>query len=316
MSDLINIDDSENNKNNGDLENLETSETLDSSETANSTADITGYEDSKHIQVKLEKFEGPFDLLFHLIRKNKIDIYDIPINLLTEQYLESIKDGEIIDIDNMSEFVLMATTLLEIKSRLLIPKKKVEDEEEVDPREELANKILEYQFFKAISEAMSEQFKNPIITKDKDMEFFNNVDFETFVIPETSELLEGVTLEKLYDMFKEVVLRQENKVDKVRATYGKIQKESFTIESKKDYIRDILRLGKRVVFFDIFSEDSSKTEKITTFLAILELIKLKEVYVEQENNFADIIIKSKLQDENSDVSAEVLDEDLDEEVEY
>ncbi len=252
---------------------------------------VAGYEDSKHIQVKLEKFEGPFDLLFHLIRKNEIDIYDIPINLLTEQYLESIKDDDVIDMDNMSEFVLMATTLLEIKSRMLIPKMKVEEGEEVDPREELANKILEYQFFKAISEAMAEQFKNPIITKDKDMEFFNNVDFESFELPETGELLEGVTLEKLYDMFKEVVLRQENKVDKVRATYGKIQKESFTIESKKEYIRDVLRLGKEVVFTEIFSEDSSKTERITTFLAILELIKLKEVYVEQKNNFSDIIIK-------------------------
>ncbi len=274
---------------------------------------LTGFEDSKHINVKLEKFEGPFDLLFHLIRKNEIDIYDIPINLLTEQYLESIKNDEVIDMDNMSEFVLMATTLLEIKSRMLIPKMKVEDEEEIDPREELANKILEYQFFKAISEAMAEQFKNPIITKDKDMEFFNNIDLDTIEIPEAGELLEGVTLEKLYDMFKEVVLRQENKVDKVRATYGKIQKESFTIESKKEYIRDILSLGREVVFTEIFSEDSSKTERITTFLAILELIKLKEVYVEQKNNFSDIVIKAnenieEYQDENIEDNLEVENE--------
>ncbi len=281
MSELnVNLD-SDNNGNNGVKEEQKFK------------TNVAGYEDSKHIQVKLEKFEGPFDLLFHLIRKNEIDIYDIPINLLTEQYLESIKDGEVIDMDNMSEFVLMATTLLEIKSRLLIPKVKNEDEEEIDPREELANKILEYQFFKAVSEAMAEQFKNPIITKDKDMEFFNNVDFDTFELPEAGELLDGVTLETLYDMFKEVILRQENKVDKVRATYGKIQKESFTIESKKEYIRDILRRGEDVVFFEIFSVDSSKTEKITTFLAILELIKLKEVYVEQKNNFSDIIIKAK-----------------------
>ncbi len=298
-----------------DIENLnsENSENTEQSQPSPIKTNIAGYEDSKHIQVKLEKFEGPFDLLFHLIRKNEIDIYDIPINLLTEQYLESIKDGEVIDMDNMSEFVLMATTLLEIKSRLLIPKMKVDDEEEIDPREELANKILEYQFFKAISEAMSEQFKNPIITKDKDMEFFNNVDFDTFEMPEAGELLEGVTLEKLYDMFKEVVLRQENKVDKVRANYGKIQKESFTIESKKEYIRDILRLGKEVVFTEIFSEDSSKTERITTFLAILELIKLKEVYVEQKNNFSDIIIKPN---ENLGKNLEDnLEEDLEEELE-
>ncbi len=275
-------------------------ETELTSEDVKFKTNVAGFEDSKHIQVKLEKFEGPFDLLFHLIRKNEIDIYDIPINLLTEQYLESIKNDEIIDMDNMSEFVLMATTLLEIKSRLLIPKVKAEDEEEIDPREELANKILEYQFFKAISEAMSEQFKNPIITKDKDMEFFNNVDFETFELPEAGELLEGVTLEKLYDMFKEVVLRQENKVDKVRATYGKIEKESFTIESKKEYIRDILRLGREVVFFEIFSEDSTKTEKITTFLAILELIKLKEVFVEQQNNFGNIVIKAKENFDNTE----------------
>ncbi len=308
-----------------DIENLNNSENSENTENSENNkikfkTSLAGYEDSKHIQVKLEKFEGPFDLLFHLIRKNEIDIYDIPINLLTEQYLESIKDDEVIDMDNMSEFVLMATTLLEIKSRMLIPKMKVEDGEEIDPREELANKILEYQFFKAMSEAMAEQFKNPIITKDKDMEFFNNVDFDTFEMPEAGELLEGVTLEKLYDMFKDVVLRQENKVDKVRANYGKIQKESFTIESKKEYIRDILRLGKEVVFTEIFAEDSSKTERITTFLAVLELIKLKEVYVEQKNNFSDIIIKpnenlGKNLEENLDEFEDELEENLEEDLE-
>ncbi len=246
---------------------------------------------SRHINVKLEKFEGPFDLLFHLIRKNEINIYDIPISLLTEQYLESIKNEEIIDMDNMSEFLLMAATLLEIKSRTLLPKKQKEDEENIDPREELANRILEYQYFKNISEVMAEQFKNPIITKDMDLEVFNSLNFDILELPETDELLEGVTLEKLYDVFKDVVLRQENKVDKVRSSYGKIQRESFTIEGKKEHIRQLLKRGKRLVFFDIFAEDSSKSEKITTFLAVLELIKIKEIFVEQKNNFDDIIIK-------------------------
>ncbi len=187
----------------------------------------------KHINVKLEKFEGPFDLLFHLIRKNEINIYDIPISLLTEQYLESIKDEEIIDMDNMSEFLLMAATLLEIKSRTLLPKKQSDDEETIDPREELANKLLEYQYFKTISEIMAEQYKNPIITKEMDFEAFKNLNLDIVELPEAEELLEGVTLERLYDLFKDVVLRQDNKVDKVRSSYGKIQRENFTIECKK-----------------------------------------------------------------------------------
>ncbi len=254
---------------------------------------------SKHINVKLEKFEGPFDLLFHLIKKNEINIYDIPISLLTEQYLESIKDEEVIDMDNMSEFLLMAATLLEIKSRTLLPKKQNEEDETIDPREELANKLLEYQYFKTISEVMAEQYTNPIITKDMDLEAFNNLNFDLIELPETEELLEGITLEKLYDVFKEVVLRQENKVDRVRSSYGKIQRESFTIEGKKEHIRELLKSGKEIVFFEIFAEDSSKSEKITTFLAVLELIKIKEIFVEQKNNFGDIIIKgnSEVQDE-------------------
>ncbi len=247
-------------------------------------------QESKHLTVKLEKFEGPFDLLFHLIRKNEIDIYDIPINALTEQYLEHIKNTEIIDMDNISEFVLMATTLLEIKSRLLLPAKKTDGGEEIDAREELANKLLEYQCFKAISEVIAEQYKNPVLTKEKEIELFKSFNLDVVEIPETEELLEGVTLEKLYDVFKEVVLRQENKVDKVRSSYGKIKKENFTVDSKKVYIRELLKNAKSIVFYEIFADDASKNEKITTFLAILELIKLKEVYVEQENNFADIYI--------------------------
>ncbi len=253
---------------------------------------------SKHINVKLEKFEGPFDLLFHLIKKNEIDIYDIPISLLTEQYLESIKDDEVIDMDNMSEFLLMAATLLEIKSRLLLPKKQTEEEDTIDPREELANKLLEYQYFKNLSEIMAEQFKNPIITKDMDLEAFKNFNLDLVEMPEADELLEGITLEKLYDLFKDVVLRQENKVDKVRSTYGKIQRENFTIEGKKEHIRELLRSGKELVFFEIFAEDSSKSEKITTFLAVLELIKIKEIFVEQKNNFGDIIIKGNNEVQN------------------
>lgn len=244
---------------------------------------------SKHIEVKTEKFEGPFDLLYHLIKKNQIDIYDIPINLLTEQYLESIKDEEKIDMDNMSEFLLMAATLIEIKSKLLIPKNK-SDEDEVDAREELANKILEYQYFKTISEVMAEQFKNPIITKSKDLDFIKQLDLDEVIIPETEELLEGVTLEKLYNVFRDVVLRQENKVDKVRSNYGKIKREQYTIEGKKDYIRTLLKSEKEIIFFDIFSENSTKSEKIATFLAILELIKIREVSVLQKDNFGDIII--------------------------
>ncbi len=247
---------------------------------------------SNHISVKLEKFEGPFDLLYHLVRKNEIDIYDIPINLLTEQYLESIRDEEVIDMDNMSEFVLMATTLLEIKSRMLLPKKVDEEGEVVDAREELANKLLEYQFFKAVSEAMAEQFKNPIITREKEEELFKSFQMEVQEIPETEEILEGVTLEKLYDLFKQVILRQENKVDKVRSSYGKIVKENFTIESKKEYIRTLLTSSKAINFFDIFEGNVTKPEKIATFLAVLELIKIREIYVEQEKNFDNILIKS------------------------
>lgn len=152
------------------------------------------------IPVKLEAFEGPLDLLLHLIDKNKVSIYDIPIVEITDQYLEYLSGAEEKDLDSMSEFLVMAATLIRIKSKMLLPKEEEETEEDIDPRDELVNRLLEYKMFKFISEELKDKqfdaakmmYKEPSIPAEI-------ADYEEEV--DVSELLSGLTLSKLHNIF-------------------------------------------------------------------------------------------------------------------
>ena len=246
----------------------------------------------KIMDVKLEVFEGPFELLYHLIEKNEINIYDIPIALLTEQYLAYIEHFKLASMDSMSEFLLMASTLLEIKSKMLLPNAKKDDTDEVDPRDELVKQLIEYKKFKNIVPLLQE------IGKDTELNYYKNPDTDLLDSlriekkPDIYEILDGVTIEILHKAFLEVIGRKELKTDKVRSSFNSVQRDLYTIDGKMSYIQDLLKLNSTVRFSKIFRTNAKKIEKVVTFLALLELIKLKTIIIEQENNFDEIIISA------------------------
>lgn len=242
------------------------------------------------IPVKLEAFEGPLDLLLHLIDKNKINIYDIPIVEITDQYLEYIKLMESKNLELMSEFLVMAATLIKIKSRMLLPSKAAEeDDEEIDPRQELVERLLEYKMFKYVSEQLKDKqedaarilFKSPTIPKEI-------ADIKEDVDP--SELLGDLTLLKLHEIFQNIIKKQNDRIDPIRSKFSKIEKEDINLSEVFIRIQQYGAEHKVFYFKSLLNEQSSKMEIIVTFLGILELIKLGRIKIEQEHIFDDIKI--------------------------
>lgn len=244
------------------------------------------------IPVKLEVFEGPLDLLLHLIDKNKVDIYDIPIVEITEQYLDYIKQMESEDMNVMSEFLLMAATLLDIKCRMLLPKEVNEEGEEEDPRAELVQKLLEYKMYKYMS----------LELRDKQVDAARNM-YRAQKLPEEvaayrqpinyEELVGDMTLSKLHEIFKSMVKKQEDKIDPIRSQYGNIEKEEIDMDAKMLYVEAYAREHKQFSFRRLLEKQSSKMEIIVTFLVILELMKTGKILISQEEIFDDIVITSK-----------------------
>ncbi len=241
------------------------------------------------IEVKLQVFEGPLDLLLHLIDKNKVNIYDIPIVMITDQYMEYVNSMDKTDLNVVSEFLVMASTLLDIKARMLLPKQKDENGEEEDPRAELVQKLLEYKMYKYMSYELRDRYtqgaqsmyKMPTVPSEVSA-YKPPVDLE--------ELVGDVNLARLNEIFREIMKRQEEKVDKVRSHFGKIEKEEVNLEEKIEYVRNIV-LDKRVCSFrQLLTQGRTKMQVIVTFLAVLELIKTSVIRVTQENTMDDIII--------------------------
>jgi segregation and condensation protein A len=241
------------------------------------------------IPIKLEAFEGPLDLLLHLIDKNKINIYDIPIIVITEQYLDYIKQLQSRDLEIMSEFLVMAATLINIKSRMLLPVTASEEEEAEDPRQELVNRLLEYKMFKYISEEL----------KDREMDAARII-FKPPTIPEeiaaykeeikVEELLSDLSLSKLHEIFKSIVKKQVDKIDPIRSKFGKIEKEEINLSEKFLRIQEYGLKHKVFSFRSLLEAQHSRMEIIVTFLGILELIKMGRIQIEQELLFDDITI--------------------------
>ncbi|MBQ9123334.1 MAG: segregation/condensation protein A [Lachnospiraceae bacterium] len=243
------------------------------------------------LSVKLQVFEGPLDLLLHLIDKNKVDIYDIPIVEITEQYLMYIKQMETEDMNVMSEFLVMAATLIDIKCRMLLPKEVNEDGEEEDPRAELVQKLLEYKMYKYMSYEL----------KDRQVDAGRNLFREQNLPPEVAsyrkpidyeELIGDQTLAKLNEIFKSLVRRQEDKIDPIRSKYGNIEKDEVDLEAKTSYIEEYVRNHKTFSFRKLLEKQGSKMEVIVTFLVVLEMMKVGRIQIVQENIFDDILITS------------------------
>lgn len=245
------------------------------------------------IPVKLQVFEGPLDLLLHLIDKNKIDIYDIPIVEITNQYMEYIQAMEEEDLNVVSEFLLMAATLLDIKCRMLLPKEVNEDGEEEDPRQELVEQLLQYKMYKYMSYELRDRqvegekifLKEPTVPEE----------IQAYQPPvDMDELLDGLTLAKLNDIFKDVMRRQVDKIDPIRSKYGKIEKEEVTVEDKMEYLNSYITSHKKFSFREVLTKQKSRTQIVVTFLAILEMMKMGTITVEQEHIFEDIMITSNV----------------------
>ena len=243
--------------------------------------------------VKLQVFEGPLDLLLHLLEKNKVNIYDIPIVEITNQYMEYIAEMKRQDLNVMSEFLVMAATLLDIKSKMLLPKQETVEEEEEDPRTELVQQLLEYKMYKCMAyelrdrqlDAQRVMFKEPTIPKEV-LAYEQPVDL--------TELVSDMTLAKLNDIFKSIMRKQVDKVDPIRSKFGKIEKEEVSLSDKMLYLEEYCKSHQSFSFRNLLEKQAGKMEVIVTFLAILELMKTGKIFISQEHTFGDIWIESKI----------------------
>ena len=243
------------------------------------------------LPIKIENFEGPLDLLLHLIDVNKFNIFDIPIVEITEQYLEFVRNMETKDLNVMSEFLVMAATLLEIKAKMLLPVEVNEEGEEIDPREELVQKLLEYKMYKYMSYELKDRMQDAAKAMYKDPTIPEEV--EGYIEPvDLEKLLGDLTLRKLNDIFQSVMKRQNEKIDPVRSKFGKIEKEEVSLEDKLDFVESYAREHGTFSFKKLLEGQKSKMQIVVTFLAILELMKVGKIVIKQEETFADIIITS------------------------
>ncbi|WP_294148287.1 ScpA family protein [uncultured Clostridium sp.] len=243
------------------------------------------------ISYKLENFEGPLDLLLHLIEKNKVSIYDIPIVLITQQYLDYVSRMEKTDLDIVSEFLVMAATLIDIKSRMLLPAQDEEEEDEEDPRAELVRRLLEYKTYKYMAQELEEReqdaerllFKDPTIPKEV-LKYEPPVDLDS--------LLDGLTLAKLQSIFDSVMKRKEDKIDPVRSNFGTIRKEPVSLEQKIGSVMQYARKHRTFSFRQILEKQTGRLEVVVTFLAVLELMKMGKICLTQEALFDDMYIET------------------------
>ena len=236
------------------------------------------------ISVKLEAFEGPLDLLLHLIEKNKIDIYDIPIVEITDQYMEYLHSMEKEDLGVMSEFMVMAATLLDIKCKMLLPKEINEEGEEEDPRAELVQKLLEYKMYKYMSYELRDRLGDAagVYYRKKDLP----EEVLQYAPPsDPQELLRGLTLEKMSAIYQSLIRRQENKIDPIRSKFGRIEKEEISLSDKLLEMRDYAKEHRKFSFRQLMEDQHSRVQLIVTFLSILELMKMGHVHAEQADLF-------------------------------
>jgi len=243
------------------------------------------------IPVKLQVFEGPLDLLLHLIDKSKIDIYDIPIVEITKQYMTYIKDMQKEDMNVMSEFLVMAATLLNIKCRMLLPKEVNQEGIEEDPRQELVEQLIQYKMYKYMAfELKDRQIESDCVlykstTMPKEVEAYTQpVDMDA--------LLRELTLTRLQQIFADVMKRQESKIDPVRSRFGRIEKELVPLSEKLLYVEGYAKKHKRFSFRQLLEKQKGKMHIVVTFLAILELMKTGVIQVEQEADHGDIVIQA------------------------
>ena len=238
--------------------------------------------DNMEYEVKIDAFEGPLDLLLHLIKESKVDIWDIKIVDITDQYLKYIKSMQELNLNVASEYLVMASELMEMKSKMLLPRyKEEEEEEELDPREQLIQKLIEYQKYKDMTKNFREleEIRHEFYTKAPD----NLKEYAS----EGTIITSDVTLDDLMKAFEKFLKRKE--LEKPLSTT--VTKKEITVEERRSSIRSILKDKKKVDFFELF-DVVTKEYIVVTFLAVLEMAKKQELMIYQENNFDNIICEA------------------------
>lgn len=234
--------------------------------------------------IKLAQFEGPFDLLLFFIERDELDIYDIPISTITNDFLDYIHQMESLNIDMASEFIVVASTLCRIKAKMLIPRKEIDEEgNEIDPRGELVKQLLEYKRYKGILDEMRELEEIRSSRRAR-----GNASGELKVLAQKALIdaeLEALTLFKLFKAFEKTIEQYE---DRKKVRVHKVVRYNYTLEDQKNFVRNLVFKEEKSDFGMIFGECENRIHALFNFLAILELIQMEEVGIiigEGMNNF-------------------------------
>jgi len=241
--------------------------------------------------VKLEIFEGPFDLLVYLIEKAQMDIYDIRISEITSQYIDYIDMMQDLNLEVVSEFLVLAATLLEIKSKMLLPRKESyvnEESEDIDPRSQLVEKILEYKKYKNAAEVLKETHEehSKILYKVK----------EELVFRQEDNVFIDLDLDQFVHAFN-IFLKKKKRIFDIQKQYTKEKREVMSIEDKIAQIKNLFNQKKKIDFYKLINDDWNRHEVILTFLAVLELLKQSFIKVQQHAIFGKIVIIKNIKGE-------------------
>ncbi len=254
-------------------------------------------EDKESYKIKLEIFEGPLDLLLHLIRKNEVDIFDIPISLITDQYLEYLDMMKMLNINVAGDFLVMASTLVHIKSRMLLPEESTREGEEDDPRDEITRPLLEYLQFKEVADELSSR------------EMLDRDVFRRYVVDDyTSDFKDDdvqldVNLFQLMDAFKRIL---EKRIPDAQISF---RADNFSIQDKIALILDELKEKGSIFFKDLFNESRTLAEFVVTFLAVLEIVHMGLIRVYQPSIDREIRLEARFDDNKEEENVEITEDD-------
>ena len=243
-------------------------------------------------KVKVADFEGPFDLLLHLIKKNKMNIYNIEIYKVTNQYLEYLNTRKVMDLEITSEFIVVAATLIEIKSKNLLPKVKVDEEEESeeDIEKRLMERLIEYKKIKNVSEFFKNKYINAGEVFSKKPEIIEEIKPEKI---DNDDIFKNLKLLDLYNIYNKILETYREKQNKVNVVQKKIYVDKYKVEDKMEELLERFNSSEVIEFNNLMKESTCKLETVVTFLALLELIKIRTIQVFQDESFSNILIKRR-----------------------
>lgn len=234
-------------------------------------------------KIKLQHFEGPLDLLLFFIKRDELNIYDIPISKITKEFIEYLNLIKLLDLEIAGDFILMASTLMQIKVRMLLPKELDEKGEEIDPRSDLVNALLEYKKYKEMSEELSFFESN-----QRRISYRGNYSADNKIeMPEYDVLLKNITVYDLIKAFKQALL------DKPKEVVHEINKLSVTIEEQLEFVNNELSKTGEMHFLELIKDMHEKIRIIVTFIALLELIKMGKIGLKTSKRFNDFIIYNR-----------------------